>query len=279
MTDLKINTNNIGGTIFQENEGHNAFNQLAVKVDANSISDSDYFAWLDKTIQTFKKDFPDFTFLEQEGVRFSPPLNTAVYYDTRQYSLLPTGSLLRTSCNKLTHAFCAFKMPEDQYGNRMDRRYVFKGHEKKTIQDNPYSDESVSVVKNLLGRSDIDHPGVFLEKSYGIRSPELSPSMVLFGHRSTFFVRIDGHDALRCSLDRSSVFDIRNDPHNRKTKKFREVEISIYPRIPKEISQDPRVVWLITFLTDSLISQFQTQVLHDIKYQRGSQLLGIDRDK
>ena len=37
------------------------------------------------------------------------PLNTAIYYDTPELAIMPTGALLRTSCNKITRAFCAFK--------------------------------------------------------------------------------------------------------------------------------------------------------------------------
>src|SRR5438874_2419966 len=120
MKNLQINTGNPDNPIFKVNEGYNIFNQLAVKIDMDDVPDEAYFEWLDKVSELTSQIIPRTTFLEKEGVRETPPLNTAVYYDTEDYTLLPTGALLRTSCNVRTHAFCAFKMPEDAHGNRLD---------------------------------------------------------------------------------------------------------------------------------------------------------------
>jgi len=275
MKNLQINTGNRNSPIFKVNEGYNIFNQLAVKIDMDGVSDEEYFKWLDEAGRLTSQVIPGTTFLEKEGARETPPLNTAVYYDTEGYKLLPTGALLRTSCNIRTHAFCAFKMPEDEHGNRLDRRHVFEGEKKETIQQAPYSDEAISIVKELLSRTDMDHPGIFLKQEFNIFPQDLSPAMVLFGNRSTFFVRLDDMDVLRCSMDRSEVMDYRKDKQGQNKKKFREVEISIYPRISQEIANDPRVIELINYMTTSLIESFQTKVIYDIKYQRGAKKLGI----
>lgn len=273
MKEIKINANN--KNVYEKNIGHNAFNQLAVKIDMNSISDREYFDWLDMMILEVPKQILGVTFLEREGVRDNPPLNTAVYYDTSDYKILPTNALLRTSCSMRTHAFCAFKSAEDSYGNRMDRRHVFQGEQKKIIQEAPYSKEAISIVQSLLARTDLDHPGVFLKKELGISGVELSPAMVLLGHRSTFFVRLDDMDILRCSIDRSKVFDFRKDPDGHYKKEFREVEFSIYPHIPSKIVEDPRVVNIINYFVDSITNTLKCNIIYDIKYQRGSFLLNI----
>ena len=105
----------------------------------------------------------------------------------------------------------------------------------------------------------------------------LCPSMILFGNRSTFYVRLDNHDILRCSIDRSAVTDYRNDYEGFNKKDFKEVEISIYPRISEAISKDIRVLDLIYYLVDSLTSKFDKKVIYDIKYQRGAKLLGLSK--
>lgn len=261
--------------VFAVNEGYNIFNQLAVKIDMNHVDDNLYFQWLDDMIAILPKKIQGSRILEKEGVRSNPPVNTAVYYDTEDYKLLPTGSLLRTSCSILTHAFCAFKLAEDTKGNRLDRRHVFEGKEKETIQHKPYSENAISIVKKLLSRTDIEQPGTFLKQEFNITSDQVSPALVLFGSRSTFFVRIDEYDVLRCSIDRSDVADFRKDPECKNRKNFRECEISIYPRISKEISSDPRVIEMIKFLTQSLQDRFNSSILYDIKYQRGAKLLGL----
>lgn len=275
MSNLKEIKVDQGRPVFEKNVGHNVFNQLAVKVDMDGVEDPEYFAWLDEAIFAAKGVIPGINFLEKEGVRTSPPLNTAVYYDTHDYRLLPTGALLRTSCNVVTHAFCAFKMPEDEHGNRLDRRHVFDGEEKAAIQRAPFSPTSTGIVRGLLSRKDIDHPGVFLREQFGILAEDLSPAVVLRGHRSTYYVLVDGLDILRCSIDRSTVFDARNDPELQKPAQFREVELSIYPRIAPEISGDPRVIEAIKFLADSLQKRFDKKVIYDIKYQRSAAALGI----
>lgn len=261
--------------VFEVTPGHNVFRQLAVKIDMNGISDDEYFAWLDDVIREAVRLFPGVRFLEKADVRGNPPLNTAVYYDTADWKLQPTSALLRTSCNKLTHAFCAFKMPEDEQGNRLDRRHVFEGPEKLQIQNAPYSKESIAIVKRLLARTDIEQPGTFLKLEYGISSDDVSPAVVLFGHRSTFYVRLDEYDVLRCSIDRSDVMDYRNDPNGSAMKAFREVEVSVYPRIRPEMARDSRIIPLIQYLSESLTTRFAKTVIHAIKYQRAAMALGV----
>lgn len=274
MKDIRIDQEK---PVYERNIGHNVFNQLAVKVDMDNVSDADYFAWLDDMYAQAGSNVKGMRLLEKEGVRDKPPMNTAVYYDTADYRLLPTGALLRTSCSILTHAFCAFKMSEDDHGNRLDRRHVFEGEEKRTIQVGPYSDEAIAIVKRLLSRTDIDHPGVFLRDKYDITADDLSPAVVLRGHRSTFYVLIDDYDVLRCSIDRSTVFDYRRDRELQHSKSFREVEISIYPRIPAEISGDPRALESIKYLVGTLTERFDKKIIYDIKFQRAANALGIAR--
>lgn len=265
------------GSVYEKHIGYNIFRQLAVKVFADHINDDQYYRWLDAVPSEIEINFPTVEFKERNWVRRNPPLNTAVYYDTNNYEILPTGALLRTSCSKLTHAFCAFKMPEDATGNRLDRRHVFEGEEKLIIQNDPTGQDAVNIVKKLITYNKIDQPGTFLEMTTGISPKNLTPSMVLRGHRTTFYVLIDGYDVLRCSMDRSAVFDLRSGhdeqvPENWKS--FREIELSLYPRISNDIKGDPRVVQVIEALRNSLICNFDTQVIFDIKYQRGMKLLG-----
>jgi hypothetical protein len=163
----------------------------------------------------------------------------------------------------------------DEYGNRLDRRHVFEGAEKLQIQTAPFSRESIAIVKRLLARTDIEQPGTFLQREYGISPDEMMPAVVLFGHRSTFYVRLDGYDVLRCSIDRSEVMDYRHDIEASANKAFREVELSIYPRIRKEISADPRVLPLIRYLTNTLTTRFSRPIIQAIKYQRAAMALGI----
>jgi hypothetical protein len=166
-------------------------------------------------------------------------------------------------------------MAEDESGTRLDRRHVFQGDEKAQIQAAPFSDASVAIVKRLLRRTDIEQPGTFLLREFGITGDALTPAVVLFGHRSTFYVRLDDYDILRCSLDRSEVMDYRNDPQGLARKSFREVEISIYPRIRPEIAADSRVIGLIRYLTESLTTRFSRSIIYEIKYQRAAAALGI----
>ncbi|WP_272570042.1 hypothetical protein [Providencia sp. PROV255] len=266
----------VNGSIHEKHGGYDIFRQLAVKIKADEIDDASYFNWLDRIPEELAEKFPSIEFKEKNGVREFPPLNTAVYYDTDSLDILPTGALLRTSCSKLTHAFCAFKMPEDSTGNRLDRRHVFEGRNKGIIQSSPYGDEAIAIVKNLITRKDIEQPGTFLKSVTGVNPEDLAPVMILRGYRSTFYVLIDGLDALRCSMDRSFVFDARNGARPETTegwKGFREIEISLYPKISDSLKGDPRVIEVVTALRDSLVSKFGAEVIHDIKYQRGMKLI------
>ena len=110
--------------------------------------------------------------------------------------------MLRTSCNRITHAFCAFKAAEDGDGIREDHRHVFADAEKRTIQVAPASFEAVAIVTRLLARRDIDHPGRSLHREYSIDPTTLEPAIQLDDYRYTFFVWLDERDALRCSIDR-----------------------------------------------------------------------------
>jgi hypothetical protein len=152
---------------------------------------------------------------------------------------------------------------------------VFDGDEKKTIQNVPDSPEAVSIVKKLLSRKDIDQPGIHLEANYGIRGGDLIPAIKLDDYRYTFFVWLDKKDALRCSIDRAFVSNLRLPPEQRKQVPVSEVELAIYPRISEDVAKDPRVVKLIEVLTDSLCNKFKVKITNDIKYQRAIKVLGI----
>lgn len=146
------------------------FNQLAVKIEMDTVSNEDYFAWLDRMADEIGSRVPGAQIAEKEDSRIVPLLNTAVYYGTSNYALLPTGSLLRTSCNRITHAFCAFKLVQDKHSVRRDYRYVFADEEKRAIQIVPTSEKSVGIVRRLLARTDIEHPGTYVQRYYGINS-------------------------------------------------------------------------------------------------------------
>ena len=251
------------------------FNQLAVKIEMDSVSNERYYDWLDETTRTIGERVRGAALAEKPNARLSPPLNTAIYYDTSDYQILKTGALLRTSCNKITHAFCAFKAAEDENKVRKDHRHVFDGEEKATIQAAPSSPAAVAVVKRLLARTDIDHPGTFLSRQYGIDPGALEPAILLDDLRYTFFGWLDGKDALRCSIDRAEVEDLRQPAGSRRRVPVSEVEIAVYPRISEEVSRDPRVLELITTLTGSLCDRFDVPVTTEIKYQRSAGALGI----
>jgi hypothetical protein len=253
------------------------FNQLAVKVELDNIPRDEYFAWLDRRKSDIPRNIAGAEIAEKPSARTSPPLNTAVYYDTVDYRILPTGALLRTSCRFDTHAFCAFKQAEDKHGVREDHRYVFENDEKKTIQAAPTSPEAVAIVMALLSRTDIRHPGTYLQDCYNIKAPSLRPSICLEDYRSHFFVWLDKRDALRCSLDHAFVRNLRLPVRDQKKVPVSEVELGIYPRIQTEVARDPRVVDLIRFLRDSLCEEFGVRCTTDIKYQRGARVLGIGR--
>ncbi|MEV5238670.1 hypothetical protein AB0K89_06100 [Streptomyces cinnamoneus] len=251
------------------------FNQLAVKIEMDEVSNEDYYAWLDDMKATIGDLVPGAEIAEKDQARTTPPLNTAIYYDTEDFRILETGALLRTSCNKITHAFCAFKAAQDENHVRRDHRYVFDGEEKATIQAAPDSPEAVAVVQRLLARDDIEHPGRHLEEEYGIPRTELIPTVRLDDYRYTFFVWLDKRDALRCSIDRAFVQNLRLPADQREERPVSEVELAIYPRIEEEIAGDPRVVELIKVLSENLCNRFSTRITSDIKYQRSATALGM----
>lgn len=251
------------------------FNQLACKIPMDHVSNAEYYKWLDRVTGTISVAVSGARIVEKPTARDAPPLNTAIYYDTPDRRILPTGALLRTSCNKITHAFCAFKMAEDGGSVRKDHRYVFDGAEKAAIQQSPDGAAAVGVVQGLLRRTDIEHPGIFLQRNHGIDPATLFPSIRLDSLRYTFFVWLDRRDALRCSIDRYETVDLRVAPEARVQRPVAEVELAIYPRIAPDVAVDPRVVDLIAFLSDSLCTTFATSITTDIKYQRCAQVLGI----
>jgi hypothetical protein len=252
------------------------FNQLARKIPMDGVSNQAYYTWLDRMKASVGSAVPGAEIAEKATARDAPPLNTAIYYDTADRDILPTGALLRTSCNKITHAFCAFKMAEDAGSVRKDHRYVFDGEEKRTIQAAPDSPAAIAIVRRLMARDDIEHPGIFLETAYGFARRELSPSIRLDSLRFTFFGWLDGQDALRCSIDRYDVMDLRSDVTPRVQRPVAEVELAVYPRIAPTVAADARVIQLIDFLSTSLCETFSTHVTRDIKYQRAAQALGVD---
>ncbi len=226
-------------------------------------------------IATVGDRVPGARIVEKEHARQAPPLNTAIYYDTEDYRILRTGALLRTSCNKITHAFCAFKAAQDENHVRRDHRHVFDGEEKATIQAAPDSPEAVAVVQRLLARTDIQHPGLHLEETYGIPRTELIPTVKLDDLRYTLFVWLDKRDALRCSIDRATVSNLRLPEAERVERPASEVELAIYPRVEPEIARDQRVVELFNVLSENLCARFDTKVTSDIKYQRSATALGM----
>ncbi|MEU4209504.1 hypothetical protein AB0F13_05760 [Streptomyces sp. NPDC026206] len=251
------------------------FNQLAVKIEMDDVSNEDYYSWLDDMKATIGDRVAGAEIAEKDQARTTPPLNTAIYYDTEDFRILETGALLRTSCNKITHAFCAFKAAQDENHVRRDHRYVFDGEEKAAIQAAPDSPEAVAVVKRLLARTDIEHPGRHLEEEYGIPRTELIPTVRLDDYRYTFFVWLDKRDALRCSIDRAFVQNLRLPAEQREERPVSEVELAIYPRIDEEIAGDPRVVELIKVLSQDLCDRFGVRITSDIKYQRAATALGM----
>lgn len=273
MSDLQIPSEEAVYSV--ESNNLVIFNQLAVKIEMDTVNNEAYYAWLDEMKACIGQQVAGAEIAEKENARLTPPLNTAIYYDTDDYQILPTGALLRTSCNVITHAFCAFKQAQDQHSVRKDHRYVFSGDEKRTIQQAPDSPEAVAIVKRLLSRKDIEHPGTFLERYYGIRGEDLKPAIRLDDYRFTFFVWLDGRDALRCSIDRAHVVNLRLPEERRRSAPVSEVELAIYPRIKPEVARDPRVVELIKVLKDSLCRKFNVAVTTDIKYQRSAKVLGI----
>jgi hypothetical protein len=274
MTNLKMPSQE---AIFTREDNSVIFNQLGVKLELDSAIRNDvYYAWLDGMIDSIGKLVPGAEIAEKNYARAEPRLNVGVYYDTGDRMLLRLGAVLRTTCNKKTHAFCAFKRPVDEHSVRRDHRHIFDGDEKATIQHDPRSLESVAIIRRLLARTDIEHPGTHLLRCYGIHGDRLTPSICIEQYRHPFFVWLDKKDALRCTMDRAYVFDLRL-PHSAQEKKlFTEVELPVYPRIDQTVAQDPRVLVLIDELTKSLSIEFGARLTTDNKYQRAAKTLAIN---
>jgi hypothetical protein len=92
-------------------------------------------------------------------------------------------------------------------------------------------------------------------------------------YRYTFFVWLDQQDALRCSIDRAFVSNLRLPSREREQRPASQVGLAIYPLIAEEIAQDPRVVQLIKVLSSELCERFDTRITSDIKYQRAATAL------
>lgn len=252
------------------------FNQLGVKLELDPELASDtYFAWLDDMRSRIGELVEGAQIVEKDYARTNPRLNTGVYYDTPCRDLVALGAVLRTTCNKLTHAFCAFKEPVTAEGVRRDHRYVFAGEEKRCIQEEPTSEEAVAIVMRLLARDDIEHPGQYLRRRYGIDPTTLSPSIRIAQLRNPFFVWLDRRDALRCVMDRAIVTDLRTTSADRSDGLFLELELPLYPRIDPEVARDPRTVKLIDVLRREAEKQLDAALTVKNKYQRAADVLGL----
>src|SRR5688500_3250933 len=95
--------------IYERRDALVIFNQLGVKVSIDAVDKTAYFSWLDRISERIGVLVATAQIAEKPNARSEPTLNSAVYYDTARRDLLTTGALLRTSCNRITHAFCAFK--------------------------------------------------------------------------------------------------------------------------------------------------------------------------
>jgi hypothetical protein len=252
------------------------FNQYGLKLDFNNaVPDAVYYDWLDEVISRIGEMVRGASIIEKEGDRTEPRRNTGVYYDTQDYRLLAANMVLRTTSNPKTHAFCAFKLGEDQDHVRRDHRHIFDGADKTTIQLAPTSPEAEAIVKRLLSRTDIVHPGVYLAELTGISGSELVQSLCLAQYRRTFYVLLDGRDALRCSLDRVDVSNLRLPMADREELHFSEVEVPIFPRITPDVASDPRLLELIDTISTSLQERFGVHIVSDSKYRRAAQLSGL----
>jgi hypothetical protein len=261
---------------FQRDGDFVVFNQYGLKLDFdNTTSDAVYYDWLDEMISHIGQTVRGASILEKTGDRVEPRRNTGVYYDTQDYRLLAANMVLRTTSNPKTHAFCAFKLGEDKEHIRRDHRYVFDGDEKKVIQREPTSRKAEAVVKRLLSRTDIVQPGVYLNELTGISGSELKQSLCLAQYRRTFYVLLDGCDALRCSLDRVDVCNLRMQPSDIEWLHFSEVEVPIYPRITAEVSRDARLMELIDAISQSLQERFGACIIDDSKYRRAAMISGL----
>lgn len=262
--------------IFRREGNFVRFNQYGLKLNiSDHVSDAEYYRWLDEMIANLGDVVPGGEIVEKDDARTEPRYNAGVYYDTADYRLLRNRMALRTTCNPKTHAFCAFKYGQSENHVMRDHRHIFEGAEKLAIQRDPISDEAVTIVKNLLQRTDIMHPGIVLRQATGITANELTPAMLLTQYRKTFYVLLDKEDALRCSHDRVAAADLRAPAAVRATRRFSEVEVPVYPRIKEQVASDPRVEQLITTLSRSLIARFGASLIRESKYQRAAAAAGI----
>lgn len=262
--------------IFSRKGNFVVFNQLGIKLELDSaIQNSDYYAWLDAMTMRIGTLVPGAEIAEKTYARTEPRMNIGVYYDTNDRRLLRLGAVLRTTCNKKTHAFCAFKKALDESGVRRDHRHIFEGDEKVIIQNHPTAPEAIAIVKRLLARTDIEHPGRHLLQCYGIRGDELTPSICIERCIRPFFVWLDKKDALRCTMDRANVFDLRVPFAAQDKKLFTEVELPLYPRIEPAVARDARVLDLIRVISESLHDEFGANLITENKYQRAAKILNI----
>lgn len=260
--------------VFVRRDDFIVFNQFGVKLELDTrLPMERYFAWLDAMTATIGEHVPKAQIAEKEYARTAPRVNTGVYYDTADRTLLTSGAVLRTTCNKVTHAFCAFKEAVTADGVRRDHRHVFSGDEKRLLQEDPLSEASVSAVKRLLSRDDIEHPGRHLRRRYRIDPTTLTPSIQVAQERHPFFVWLDGRDALRCVMDRALVTDLR--VPDGPTRRFHELELPVYPRIEPEVARDPRTVHLIAVLTEAAQRDLGAVPTQLNKYQRAATILGL----
>ena len=254
------------------------FNQPGVKLAfSDDTTDEDYYAWLDDMHVRIGDLVPGAEIAEKSYARTEPRLNTGTYYDTENYCLLRTGAVLRTTCNIKTHAFCEFELSEDENSVRRDHRYVFEGEDKANIQRAPSAPEAVAAVKRLLARTDIEHPGTHLREKFGLMGNDLSPALGLEQYRHPFFVWLDKQDALRCSMDRVTVYDLRLPEEPRVRKTYSKIELPVYPHVDDKVAHDPRLIRLIETLTASLSDRFGIEAVLESKYERGADVLGLSR--
>jgi hypothetical protein len=261
--------------VFHRDGNFVRFNQRGVKIMfPNDVPDQPYYNWLDDITRDIGNKVPGSQIVEKSIEREQPRRNSGTYYDTEQYDLLHGHMALRTTSNPKTHAFCAFKFGEDESGVRRDHRYVFEGEDKVTIQQGPSSPAAVRAVHRLLERRDIVHPGTVMEESTGISGDSLTPVLSVIQDRRTFYVWLDGKDALRCSLDRASVAALRP-TFGQVASGFSEVELAIFPRISPELIADSRTWRVLDCLAESLATRFEVRIIKDSKYRRAAFEIGL----
>jgi hypothetical protein len=263
-------------SIFERDGDFVRFAQSGHKVTfPSAVSDGDFYRWLDRQIADIADAIPGASIVERAEERLAPRKNSGIYYDTPDLRLLQADVVLRTTSNPKTHAYCACKFGQDAEQVRRDHRYVFSGKDKQTIQNDPGGAAAVATVMRLMARRDIPHPGSVLLAKTGIDPLSLNPVLSLIQLRRTFYVLIDGEDALRCSLDRAEVRFLVPPLATTESAEFSEVEIPVYPRIKAEVLRDSRVPALMTFFMSSLQSAFGCREVCDSKYRRAMRLLGL----